>query len=424
VYKDKILGRASVGLDSVTPKAFDESLDENILLISKKVLAGNYHFTRYREVLINKGRGKEPRVISIPTVRDKLALASYHLFLKESFKDVIEEPLIHTIVGDITHEVLAEQYDGFVKIDITKFYASIDHNILFKKVKRKVRKTEAIAFLKKAITTETIARSGPAKERKDIEKGVPEGLSISNILADIYLTDLKEIICSSFEVKYFRYVDDILILCDAANAKRLESFAIEVLKNKFNLIVSSQKTTSGKIRNGVPFLGYVFYNNKISVRPAAEQKLENSLEELFRTWKKEKISTPLLIWRLNLRIAGCILDRKKYGWMFYYSQLNDLRIPFHLDWLVDRLFDRFNLKKPDDVKSFVRVYHEITKNVSRSTYLINVDMYSYADKLRILSSIYGCKPSDTKNRNAVDSFFKETMFDELQRLESDIQNFS
>ena len=102
IYKEKIQYRASAGMDNITPKVFGAHLTENIQIISKKVLAGTYNFTRYREILISKGRGKEPRVISIPTIRDKLALAAYHTFLQNVFADTIEEPLLHTIVGSIS----------------------------------------------------------------------------------------------------------------------------------------------------------------------------------------------------------------------------------------------------------------------------------------------------------------------------------
>ena len=202
IYKEKIQYRSSTGMDNITPKDFEAHLTENIQVISKKVLAGTYNLTRYREILISKGRGKEPRVISIPTVRDKLALAAYHLFLQSVFADTIEEPLLHTIVGNISKSTLSGQYNGYVKIDITKFYSSISHEILFKIIKRKIRKKEALIFLERAITTQTIPRNTCVPVKTFSTKGVPEGLSISNILANIYLSDLKEIICNKFDVAF------------------------------------------------------------------------------------------------------------------------------------------------------------------------------------------------------------------------------
>lgn len=424
IYKEKVQYRASVGMDNISLKSFEKHLADNIQIISNKVLAGTYSFTRYREILISKGRGKEPRVISIPTIRDKLALAAYHSFLQSVFADTIEEPLLHTIVGSISKSVLSGQYNGYVKTDITKFYSSINHSILLKKIKRKIRKKEALEFLTRAITTQTIPRNVKAPRKMPPTKGVPEGLSISNILADIYLSDLKELVCKKYNVAFYRYVDDVLVLCQADQAVEIKDYIVNALSQEFALETNSEKTVSGRLAEGVPFLGYVFYNNKISIRPAATQKIESSLEELFRKRKKQVRSQALFVWRLNLRISGCILENKKYGWLFYYSQMSDLTILFHLDWLVQQFFQRFKIEQPSNIKSFVRTYHEITKNVSHSTYLINADLYSCDEKRRILKGIYSKDSIDTMDDDTIEYLFKETMFKEVQHLEHDIQNFS
>ncbi len=424
IYREKIRYKATVGMDRITPQAFETALENNIQLISRKVLSGKYRFTRYREVLISKGRGKEPRVISIPTIRDKLALAACHRFLQDTYGSQIQTPLLHTIVSDISKAVLSGEYTGFVKIDITRFYSSIDHQILLKKLKRKVRKPEAIYFIQEAIATETIAQNGSAQERKPNTCGVPEGLSISNILADIFLTGLEAKVTQCFDVRFYRYVDDILILCDASMSESIKNHCINLLQSDYSLKVNENKTMAGSIAKGVPFLGYVFYDENIGIRDAAVKKLEASLEDLFRLCKKGAISTPVFTWRLKLKIAGCILDSKKYGWLCYYSQLTDQRILFHLDWLIDQLFDRFDLYRPEDMKRFVRTYYEITRNVSNSKYLINVDRYTIEDKIHVLSDIYRQKGFDINDAVNIDFLFKKTMFKEIQKLENDIQNFS
>ena len=230
--------------------------------------------------------------------------------------------------------------------------------------------------------------------------------------------------CDKYDVAFFRYVDDILILCHKDQAAEIKLYIVDILAQKFALEANPQKTVSGELTAGVPFLGYVFFDNKISIRPTAKQKIESSLEELFRKRKNQIIPHALFVWRLNLRIAGCILENKKYGWLFYYSQMSDLQILFHLDWLVNYFFKRFKLGEPDGIKSFVRTYHEITKNVSNSTYLINADLYSCEEKRKILMSIYNQKNISTLNDDVITDLFKEAMFKEIQRLEHDIQNFS
>ena len=104
--------------------------------------------------------------------------------------------------------------------------------------------------------------------------------------------------------------------------------------------------------------------------------------------------------------------------------MSDLKILFQLDWLIKHLFKRFKIEQPDNVKSFVRTYHEITKNVSYSTYLINEDLYSREEKCKLLSIIYNLENVDTLDDIMLDKLFKEAMFKETKQLEQDIQNFS
>lgn len=424
LYYKKIIYRATVGMDRIIPSVFEDNLDRNAELISKKVLSGRYRFTHYREILISKGRNKYPRVISIPTIRDKLALAAFHAVLQDTYRGIVEEPLLHTIIGSIATEITSGRYDSFVKVDIRRFYSSIDHTILLKKVYKKIRKKETLAFLKSAISTATVPEGTKLTDISPNEKGVPEGLSISNILADIYLADMKPILQQQYDIAYFRYVDDILILCDRNDAEAIKAKTIQILAEQFALQAHEEKTVCGSLRDGVPYLGYVFYDDRIGVRPAALLRIENSIETLFRLRRQGTISQALFEWRLNLRIAGCIYEHKKYGWLFYYSQLTDLKELYHLDWFVNRLFARFNFDKPPTLMRFVRVYHEIIKNVSHSTYLINADRYTVEQKREIIRSVLGAKRAVSDDEELIDRTFRQIMFKEIQKLEHDIQNFS
>lgn len=424
LYNSKIIYRANVGMDRIIPKAFEKELDKNVNIISKKVFSGCYNFTRYREILISKGRDKNPRVISIPTIRDKLALAAFHSVLKDVYKDIIEEPLLHTIIADIATSISSSKYSCYVKVDITQFYASINHDILLKKIGRKIHKKEIIHFLKNAITTATVPENTNLQADIHNTIGVPEGLSISNILANIYLLDLKDYLQSRYSIKFFRYVDDILILCNENDATLIKSDLIDILYRHYALNANREKTISGKLEDGVPYLGYIFYSNRIGVRPAAIQRIENSIEALFRLYKHGAISKGTFEWRLNLKIGGCIYESKKYGWLFYYSQLTDLSELYHLDWFVMRLFARFGFNQSSSLMRFVRVYHEITKNLNNSKYLINADTYTMNQKKSVICSVYGPKQNSLSDEDMINKVFRRIMFKEIQKLEHDIQNFS
>lgn len=244
-------------------------------------------------------------------------------------------------------------------------------------------------------------------------------------MADIYLSDLKQKILEKFEVSFFRYVDDILILCSKDEAPQIKDYITKLLKEEYLLDAHEKKTHSGILVDGVPFLGYIFYNNRISVREAAIKKLEKSLEDLFRKHKKGVINYELFLFRLNLKITGCILGDKRYGWTYYYSQLTDLSILYHLDWITNKLFKRFKITKTDDIKSYVHTYFEITQNRSQSTYLFNADRLSIEEKLAVLRKI---SPDPSKlialSLSEIEERFKAAMFKEVDSLEKDIQNFS
>nr|WP_279607082.1 RNA-directed DNA polymerase [Burkholderia gladioli] len=67
--------------------------------------------------------------------------------------------------------------------------------------------------MRRAIATPTVTKNSSRTRRSTggLERGVPQGLSISNLLAAIYLHSVDAEMRRSFNVSYFRYVDDILI---------------------------------------------------------------------------------------------------------------------------------------------------------------------------------------------------------------------
>jgi len=71
IYNDSIKNKPSTGVDGINIKVFDKKIDAEIEIINRKILNKTYDFSFYKERLISKGRNKFPRVISIPTIRDK-----------------------------------------------------------------------------------------------------------------------------------------------------------------------------------------------------------------------------------------------------------------------------------------------------------------------------------------------------------------
>jgi len=72
IYSEKIRESGAIGIDRIRPYRLDSRLSTEIEVITEKVSAGTYAFTPYKEKLISKGQGVPPRLISIPTARDRI----------------------------------------------------------------------------------------------------------------------------------------------------------------------------------------------------------------------------------------------------------------------------------------------------------------------------------------------------------------
>ncbi|MCB7130128.1 MAG: hypothetical protein J3T61_11390, partial [Candidatus Brocadiales bacterium] len=168
IYDAKISSSRTVGKDGTHQNAFKANLDDEINLILKKVEACTYRFTTYKPKLISKGAHKPPRVLSIPTIRDRLTLRVLNDILAQVFSEArIWRP--HVYIKNI-REIFEKPCDdmAFARIDIKDFYPSIHHDILVKKVRSKIRKPQLIHLIQSAISTPTYDVNSNAK-------GVPQG---------------------------------------------------------------------------------------------------------------------------------------------------------------------------------------------------------------------------------------------------------
>ena len=128
---------------------------------------------------------------------------------------------------------------------------------------------------------------------QEVKRGIAHGSSLSPFLGAFYLLDLDQRL-EKLKVKYFRYMDDILIL--APTRWKLRE-AIRVLNQTFGelrLEKHPEKTFIGRIEKGFDFLGYHFSPEGLSV---AEKTMEKFLARAVRLYEQEQgepFGSPLL----------------------------------------------------------------------------------------------------------------------------------
>lgn len=293
---------------------FIERLTSESQLIERKFKANTYSFTRYKERLLLRGASREPRQISIPTVRDRLTLRSLCQLMHDhapASKGYSPHAVVDQVIQCVSDSTPTCK---FVRIDVRDFFPSIVHSKLEAALRRE--------GIEKPVRHLAMAAVGTATGRAEInERGVPQGLSISGALASIYLCSLDKKFKERF-TNYFRYVDDILCIVEAEDEKdviRSISRSLNSLGLKVHELGTEGKTEIRDISEGIEFLGYAISPNSVSVRESSYRRMFGNLLKVITDYKYRR-KTKRTLFRLNLKITGCIVDGKRRGWLMFFPE--------------------------------------------------------------------------------------------------------
>ena len=142
IFVEHIVYSGATGIDNLDQYAFRAQLDDQITILSRKMLAGTYNFTKYKLKLVSKGRDKVPREISIPTIRDRVAMRAMCDFLTESYDGVVEFNLPQKLIKRVKLDLASGVYTGVIKLDVSNFFLSIYHNELRSLLGQKIRSND------------------------------------------------------------------------------------------------------------------------------------------------------------------------------------------------------------------------------------------------------------------------------------------
>ncbi|WP_258167834.1 reverse transcriptase/maturase family protein [Burkholderia multivorans] len=397
VFNARFSSARSKGIDRLSGFQFAQRSATTLAVTSTKCANGSFRFTPYLEVLKLKGRGKAPRMIGIPTVRDRVVLYQLNAFLKAVFPDCIPANIANGYVRQIASDIHTYKPDETFVYggDIKSFYDAIPRARLLGVLEKRITEPRALQLIRRAIATPTVAKNSSQATKTSpapSDRGVPQGLAISNILASIYLHSVDADMRRCFNVSYFRYVDDILMYGPRADVERAKSsLKFRLQRRGLGLHASgSNKAHFATLREPFAYLGYVFDLPTITVRSSTVERLLQSLSAQFSSFSHNKTRRlekhghldldrlkQIFLLELNDRISGAISEGKRYGWIAYFSQINDMTLLHKLDNAVAGMFGRlreFDRRPPPDLKRFARAYFEI-KYRPDGNYIRNYDVH-------------------------------------------------
>ena len=442
-FTSKISKRASRGIDGTTLKQFD--LDKESVLIHEKCVKGEYKFSPYLQKLVLKGKGKPPRVISIPTIRDQIILFVLKEYLHLVFSSCINKTLPNAVIRDVCSYLKAASMNQtlcYSKYDVDNFYGSLDQNRLMGLLGEIIHSEQVLSLLKTSITNITVPSTCRKEDFRSFRslKGIPQGLSVSNILANIYIQEFDKEAYTSFP-KYFRYVDDILIF-NFGEAKECLKPVVEKKLKAIGLEISKGKTCCKSVAPEFDYLGYSFSAKVVSVKQANIDKFIRSIADRFTAfinkkgavvknhkWMTLDVYKGVFIQELNIKITGAISGKKRYGWVFYFQEMDDLTLLKSMDNVIKKQFLRtsdFGGEAPDGVKTLCRTYHEAKYN-AMGGYIHDYDkIITTKEKLDYLvkMGVVNKESDEALSVEQIDIQFDLTKAHYLSLLELDVGGFS
>ena len=315
------------GIDGVTFEAIEQSGVESFLRqIRDELVTNAYRPMRARKKEIPKDGGKKVRVLSIPSIRDRVVQGAVKLILEPIFEADFQsgsygyrpKRTAHQAVNRVA-QAIVEEKTRIIDIDLRAYFDNVQHYLLLEKVARRVQDGEVMHLLKMMLKV-----TG--------EKGVPQGGVISPLLSNLYLTEVDRMLERAIvttrrgqytHVQYARFADDLVILVDSQPrhdwlVKAVEKRLREELV-KLRVEINEEKSRMVDLSKGEKFsyLGFEFrriLSRNQKWRPHYAPKLKKrtelfaKLREIFRRYASQPVDRVIELINPILR-----------GWVNYFK---------------------------------------------------------------------------------------------------------
>jgi hypothetical protein len=416
--------------DGIGTTAWAKDLSSNLRWLNRKLRRFDYRFSGYQLLLKPKGRGKVPREISLARIQDRIALRCMASFMR-SVSSTAAAPLPQDTISRVVQALASGAYTHFLKLDIQNFYPTIDHNWLRSVLKREFVSDDIASLFMGAVSAPTVPK-GMATPKHRNTRGIPQGLAISNALAELCLQHLDNEMRSE-NFAYFRFVDDVLVLLPTSSEALAMTSAQRLLKMaglEVHPVGSKSKSVKGAISDGFEYLGYRFEWPRVSVRSSSVLRIEERLARAFTAYRyacvraearpaQLEVAKRRLAWHVDLVITGCRFDGHNVGWLAYFSQIRHQQLLHHLDNMLASKAKRFNAENVT-FKSFVVAYRLLaSRRRDQSGYVPDFDSWTVAQKGSLLADVFGITANTEEE---VERYFDQRIRREVRDLERDVES--
>jgi len=319
--------RGAPGGDGETFDAIEEAGREAFLLQIQDELIGRTYVPRLaRKKAIPKDGGKKVRVLSIPSIRDRVVQGALKLILEPIFEADFQpgsygyrpRRTAHDAVDRVARAIVSGK-TRVIDLDLKAYFDSVRHDRLLAKVARRIQDGDVLHLLKVILKA-----SGTV--------GVPQGGVISPLLSNLYLDEVDRMLERAkaltrnkehTQIDYARFADDLVVLVDAhPRHDWLHQAVVQRLRQEFAKLgveINEDKSRMVDLCRGesLGFLGFDFrrtlsrrggwwaqYTPKLKKRTALTQ----ALKEVFRRHRSQPVTRVVHLINPMLR-----------GWVNYFA---------------------------------------------------------------------------------------------------------
>lgn len=259
--------------------------------------------SKYHHFTLNE-RNKERQISSLPYYPDRIIHHAILQIIEPVFRSVyihdtyasIKGRGIHACVKRLKQALRDKENTRYcLKLDIRKFYQSIDHDILKSLLAKKIKDRNVMDLFSEII---------------DSSPGLPIGNYSSQHLANYYLAFFDHFVKEQLHIRYYyRYCDDMVILHrDKEYLHQCRKRIGEYLTNNLKLELKSNYQVFPVASRGIDFIGYVFFHTHVLIRKSIKLRMIRTIRK-----NKHNLKESLNSYRGWLSHADAYNLSKKYN---------------------------------------------------------------------------------------------------------------
>lgn len=272
----------AIGCDGMSAIKFQSTIDWQVKEICRKINTPDCEYTFGPLLYYSKAKNSGgQRRIYIPRIKDQLVLKWMHneLSKKAAIQGITlttQSPFKTTLL--FRKELSKKENPFVIRTDIQSYFDTIPRERVIALAQAMDIHPKCVQLLQKWSTTlQGRPMKYAGKQHDNPIFGLPQGLSLSAALAELWGHHLVAKVQKHTNAPIFRYVDDIALI---THSKEDAEKILEILKQvvgELGLQLSDKKTEISSLDQGVSWLGFKHYKDTIHANPERVEKWMNQL---------------------------------------------------------------------------------------------------------------------------------------------------